>query len=778
ATGFEAIVHGFPVATGALLLGKGLAAVAVLGVLIAACGAAGLLLLVLQTGGRVELWPLVLVFGLVLAPTFLLWTAFVTALMTVVRQRSAALALGLAALALTGFQFARGAMTWASNWPLWGALRWSDLDTFPLNGGALLLNRAAALALTVFLSAIAFIFFTRTERDAVTALERLRPARLLRGALRLAPFALLPVLAIGFLGIQVRDGFQGEAAETQAREYWRRNAATWREAVPPAVTYVDVELDLEPSTRRARVQGTYTLVNPTAEPMRWLPFTVGPSSGPVAWQVDGLPVSADDRAGLHILTLAAPLPPGGTVRVGFAYTAIHPRGLTRNGGGTGTFILPAGVLLSTHRGDFLPVPGFVAETGMGQEDRPEPAVFPDGSSPSPRPGSDRRASFMTRVKVRAPSAYTVNSVGVKTGEWTEGGRTTVVWESDHPVGALNVLAGRWDVRQREGSAVFFHPAHPYNVDEILGTLVAARVRYSEWFHPYPWRELRLSEFPDLETNATAFPTNISFSEGIGFLTGGGPGAGLAFSVTAHEAAHQWWGHLLAAGDGPGTGLLVEGMANYSALLLHEAEGGPAARIAFARQLERGYLERRRVSAERAVLDTVERTASDEAVLSQKGAWVLWMLHNHLGRERMLAGLRELIGHHLTSGRYATPRDLVAALEAQAADPAAYRAVVEQWLAGVVLPEYGVSAAAVEPTADGWRAEATITNLGTGTAVVEVAAVRGERERRTVLRLPPGRSGQAVWRLDFRPERIVVDPDALVLQLNRDRAVAELPRPRG
>jgi ABC-2 type transport system permease protein len=458
ATGFDAIFHATPVSNGAILLGKGLAGAAVIGVLTAACGATGLLLLLLQTGGRVELWPLALVFGLVLAPTFLLWTAFVTAVMAVLRHRTAALAVGLAALVLTGFRFAGGSMTWVSNWPLWGALRWSDMGTFPLNSGALMLNRAAALAFAVFLFAIALTFLTRTERDAAAALRRLQPARWLGGALRLAPFAALPVLISGFLAIQVRTGFQGERAEERAREHWRQNAATWRDVAPPVISRIDVRLDLEPSARRLRAAGSYAVVNQTGEPMRWLPFTVGPSFDKVAWTLDGVPAVAEDRAGLHILTPERPLLPGATARVGFAYTAIHPRGITRNGGGASTFILPAGVLLSTHRGDFLPVPGFVEGTGLDAEDRPVPAAFPDGSVPaSARPDARRSFPFTTRVEVNAPSAYTVNAVGVKTAEWTAAGRTTAVWESDAPVAALNVIAGRWAVRRQGGTAVFFHP---------------------------------------------------------------------------------------------------------------------------------------------------------------------------------------------------------------------------------------------------------------------------------------------------------------------------------
>ena len=62
------------------------------------------------------------------------------------------------------------------------------------------------------------------------------------------------------------------------------------------------------------------------------------------------------------------------------------------------------------------------------------------------------------------------------------------------------------------------PGHRYNVDEIRECLDAARRYYSEWFFPYPWKELKLSEFPAWPRYAQGFPTNITFSEGVGFLT--------------------------------------------------------------------------------------------------------------------------------------------------------------------------------------------------------------------------------------------------------------------
>ncbi|HSG38736.1 MAG TPA: M1 family aminopeptidase [Thermoanaerobaculia bacterium] len=771
--GFALIFYSAPFRTGAMLLAKGLAGAVLAAVILLGSAAASLAVLALQGRGRVEVWPFLVVWGLLLPPTFFAWSAFVTAVLAIVRERYATYAVGLGALLLTVYGFLSGRMTWVSNWPLWGALRWSDMGAFDLNAGALLLNRLLVASAGVFFAALAIRFFPRTESDATGTLHRLRPRNVFRSALRLAPFALPPLLAGGWLAHQVDNGFQSEAAQGQARAYWRRNVATWDGVTPPALTHMDLKVALEPRLRTATVAGTFTMVNRAAEPMGLLPFTVRPSFRGLAWTLDGAAAEPEDRSGLHVLQPAAPLRPGQEVRVGFSYQARYPEGMTRNGGGAAQFVLPSGVVLHTLRDDFLPVPGFVGSLGWAGEDSPEPRSYPDDFWKARlAPISGQEDAFTTRIEVTAPSEYTVNSVGEKTAESARGGRTTVVWESGAPVRAVNIVAGRWAVRRRDGAAVFHHPGHPYNVEEMLNALAAARARFSEWFHPYPWRELRLSQFPNQASNAQGFPSNLSFSESSGFLSKGAGGA--AFVVTAHEAAHQWWGNLLTPGEGPGADVLIEGMAHYSALLLVEAELGLQGRMDLARSFESSYGKRRRVDSELPLVKTQDNGRdSDETVIYDKGAWVMWMLHNHLGRDRMLAGLQAFFRAWHASPDHPSLQDLIAALRPYAADPAAYQAFVEQWFFGVVLPEYRVSDAEAVPAGGAWRISATIENVGTGVASVELAAVRGGHPdgKRTAVTLAPGRPLRVSWTAGFRPERIVVDPDVLVLQLNRGRAAA-------
>ena len=364
--------------------------------------------------------------------------------------------------------------------------------------------------------------------------------------------------------------------------------------------------------------------------------------------------------------------------------------MPRRDGVVEQFVLPAGVVLHTLRDSFLPVPGFDPGLGHAVGEAPAP---PRGAAAQrtarTRPAAGFPHAFTTRIAVTAPTGYTVNSVGTRSATIHDGDRTTVVWESAVPVRAVNVVAGRWEVQRRDGAAVFHHPEHGRNAPEMLDALVAARQRYGAWFGPYPWPELRLSEFPDRVTLAQGFASNIAFSEGLGFPARSSPDQRLPFTVTAHEAAHQWWGNLVTVADAPGADVLLEGMANYSTLLLHEAELGPRARIPFATQLERQYRDGRRRGTERPLLEMVDTGEPGTAtVVFDKGAWAFWMLHRHLGAERMLAGLREFATtHRADTGIYPTLGDLLATLRTCATDPAAYEALVDQWFARVVLPDW-------------------------------------------------------------------------------------------
>jgi hypothetical protein len=111
--------------------------------------------------------------------------------------------------------------------------------------------------------------------------------------------------------------------------------------------------------------------------------------------------------------------------------------------------------------------------------------------------------------------------------------------------------------------------------------------------------------------------------------------------------------------------------------------------------------------------------------------------------------------------------------------------VKQWFHEVVVPEFKLEEAKKTGAEERWTATVRVTNAGAGTVPVEIAAARGERfdekgapkpdyqEARTRIEIGKGESKDVTIDCPFEPERIDVDPDALVLQLRRNHATIKL-----
>jgi ABC-2 type transport system permease protein len=785
-TGTAAMIYATPVRSAALLLGKSVANVVVGGVILLAALLGCIAVLAIQGTVAFSPWPFVVVWGLVLVPTFLVWSAFVTAVAALLRNRYVTHAVCLGVLILTGYAQLSGHMNWAGNWDAWGVITWSDMGPLELNRLPLALNRLMVLSLTALLVAVAVRFFARRDFDAARIVHRLRPAPLLGQGLRLLPFVVVPAALGGWLYGAVVDGFQGARARERDKDYWRENVSTWRDAPEPSIAAVDIDLELEPSRHWFGSSGTYDLYNPDPEPLARFALTGGEHWENVKWTFNGEPYEPDDRSRLYVFTPPRPLGPDDRVRIGFAFEGFYPRGITENGGGASEFILPCGVVLTSLSPAIAPIVGYVEGIGVDEDNEYESRDYPDDFYEGvTEPAFGTSLPFSTRLRITGPAAYRYNSVGVLLSDRIEGDRRTVVWESDHPVTFFNVVAGRWDIRHGKETSIYYHPGHPYNVDEMSQALDAARRYYSEWFHPYPWRDLKLSEFPALAGYAQGFATNITFSESIGFLTRSEPRTNMAFIVTAHESAHQWWGNLLMPGKGPGGNILSEGMAHFSTILLLEQVKGLRERIEFCRRIEESYGDDRVVDSERPLVRTDGTRPGDRTVTYDKGGWVFWMLLNVMGREAALEGLRDFIDHYRGDPDHPVLQDFVAFMRPFAPDPDAFDDFVDAWFFDVVVPEYRLShaaAAADDPDAGTWLVTLTIRNRGTARMPVEVAAARGERfddegdanpaycDERVTVTLGAGEEAEVTIPCDFEPDRVVVDPDARVLQLNRESAI--------
>ena len=788
-SGLASIHYATPLATTSLLLGKCIANT-VLGLAVVFTTMAGCAIVLLVQGQvAFDIGPFALAWGVLLAPTFLVWTAFVSAAFAVTGNRYGTYILGLGAMALTGFYQAREKMTWTFNWDLWSAVRWSDISVFELDRLALVLNRVMVLGLAAFFIVLTVRLFSRREMDATRLVHALRPRALGGALLALLPFAVVPLVCGVALAFMVHGGREGAVARKLQRDYWKKNVETWKGSKSPSLAAADLELEFDPAKSRLRSKGVYTVQNRTADTLEQIAVSGGLHWKNVRWTLDGAAVEPDNRARLYVFTPAAPLAPGQRARIGFEFEGRYPDGVSKNGAGTMEYVLPSGVVVTGFSSTAIaPMLGYLAEVGVERDkNETDPRVYPDDYwkkvLPAGLPMFDGWCD--TRIRVTGPADMMHNATGERVSERVEGGRRTTEWRSDAPVRAFNVVLGRWKVKRADGVAVFYDARHPYNVDEMLDALAAARRWYGEWFAPYPWKELRLSEFPGLASYAQGPPTNITFSENIGFLTKSEPKANAAFWITAHEAAHQWWPCMAMPGEGPGGEVLSEGLAHFSTILLTEQARGLEQRIAFCKQIEDRYGNTRQRDSERPLVKVDGSLPGDRRIIYDRGGFVFWMLHQVMGREANLAAHREYLNTYRDSQDHPLIEEYLVIMRRHAPDPAAFDAFTKQWFFGTVVPQYLITDAEMVRAGDGWEVRARVKNVGTGNVPVEIAAVRGERfakqrtkenawhDARATLRLAAGEEKPVMIRCAFAPEKLVVDPDVRVLALERQKAEVKL-----
>jgi ABC-2 type transport system permease protein len=212
--------------------------------------------------------------------------------------------------------------------------------------------------------------------------------------------------------------------------------------------------------------------------------------------------------------------------------------------------------------------------------------------------------------------------------------------------------------------------------------------------------VRIVEFPRYQSFAQSFPTTVPYSEGIGFITRvreKDDDLDMPFFVTAHEVAHQWWGHQVIGAYAQGSAMLVESMAEYSALVVMEKRYGAASVQKFLRHELDEYLSGR--STERKKEQPLIRTEGQAYIHYNKGSLTLYALRDYIGEAAINRALRRFLSEHAyETAPYATARDLVAALRDETPDSLKY--VITDLFETITLFDNKTDTARVAKRADG------------------------------------------------------------------------------
>ncbi|HYR11209.1 MAG TPA: M1 family aminopeptidase, partial [Longimicrobium sp.] len=564
---------------------------------------------------------------------------------------------------------------------LYGGTPWMPLSD--MNGAASFWT--GAWTFRVYWGAFAVLLLTAAHLlwrrgTAVRLRPRLANARrrLAGGPGWVAGAALLTFVAAGgcaYYNTNVLNDYRTQGAMEEYAVAYEKKYGKYAGLPQPRTVDLTLDVALYPEERRVVTKGSLRLRNLTSQPIPDIHVRVfGEDLELVRATLAGARLVSDDaRYRYRIYRLDRPMQPGEERVLSFE-TRLWLRGFRNQP--TNTRIVENGTFLN--EGHLMP---FIGMAGAGTLQ--DPAARRRHGLPE-APGTpkleDLAATAQTTygrgwaksdITVSTPADQTPLAPGNRVSDVVRGGRRVVRFVSDVPIHPrFSLQSARYAEKHRRHAgvdlAVYYHPAHAWNVDRMLDALAAALDYYQANFGPYPFDHARIVEFPGYYDFAQAFAGTIPYSETVGFISDYDEPEAMDYVtyLTAHELAHQYWAHQVVGADMEGRELLSETLSQYSAqMVVKKLRGEDYMRRYLQFELDR-YLEGRGYSAGEE--PTLTRVDGQDHVTYRKGALAMYLLQKRLGEDAVNRALRTLLERYRFAGApFPRSLDLVAALRAQA-----------------------------------------------------------------------------------------------------------------
>jgi hypothetical protein len=262
-------------------------------------------------------------------------------------------------------------------------------------------------------------------------------------------------------------------------------------------------------------------------------------------------------------------------------------------------------------------------------------------------------------------------------EWVEGNRRYFHYQMAQPMinfysvvsAEYELLYDQWvptdsNYGQPINLEIYHHKNHTHNLDRMMKSMKASFDYYTKHFGPYAYKQMRIMEFPRYRGYAQSLPGTVPFSESLGFILNidDDNDVDMAFYVTAHELAHQWWGLQVVAANVEGRDMILESLAQYSALMVLKAEYGDEKVEQFLKTQLKEYLRGRTIETK--IERPLALATGDPYIHYNKGALNLYALQDYISEEKVNIALQRFIkdwnafGGSLQRDRYATTEDLL------------------------------------------------------------------------------------------------------------------------
>ncbi|MGB0890777.1 MAG: M1 family aminopeptidase [Flavobacteriaceae bacterium] len=434
----------------------------------------------------------------------------------------------------------------------------------------------------------------------------------------------------------------------------------------PKIVDVNLKVELYPRTRSYEVKGEYILKNTTNTLIDEIHIQKLIASHvtlkDVTFEGD---VEVDDEYAKFdyiIYKLSKPLEVNATVKMSFTQIYI-PVGFEE--GRPNTRMVNNGTFIDN---TVLPTLGYnkkyeLSNAGVREEyklhPRPSKAKIDNNKElVNARSGGDSDG-----INLEVIVGTNINQTAIVSGKlqkkWKKNNRNYFHYKTINPIiNFYSIVSGEYEIKKdlwktdntQVDLEIYHHKEHKYNIERMMLAMQESLSYYSSNFTPYQYEQLRIMEFPRYQQFAQSFPGAIPFSEALGFVLdiNDKTDIDMAFYITAHEVAHQWFGMQIEAANVQGRNFVLETLSQYAAVMVFKKKYGKEKVIQFLELQQEEYKRKRKKVTKETTLSLVEE---QDFVYYNKGAIAMYKLQKLIGEDKVNLALRRFIKDWNTKDGY-------------------------------------------------------------------------------------------------------------------------------
>lgn len=511
-------------------------------------------------------------------------------------------------------------------------------------------------AFVALLFAIAVIFSSRGSEDVISMRWKAGKLRLSRQLVTLVICSVAVFAATGFYifyNLNIINRYTNRDDREQLQVDYEKTLKKYEFIAQPRITEVNLKVDIFPSKRDFVAEGFFIVKNKTTQVIGELHIqeanTPGNKTEYLRFDRKNGTKQSFEEFKYTIYQLETPLQPGDSLRMDFK-TVFNTQGFV-NTGESNTDVVFNGTFFSN---SYFPSFGYNSGVEMADDNDRKEKGLPARERMMER--NDPRGLSQSlfgddadHVKFEIVLSTDQDQIAIAPGylqkEWSENNRRLFHYKMDAPMcNFFSIISARYEVKRDKWNdvnlEVYYHKGHEYNLDKMMEGMKDALNYYSKNFSPYQYRQVRIMEFPRYATFAQSFANTIPFSEGIGFIAKvDDPDKDIdyVYYVTAHEVAHQWWGHQVMEAGVKGNAMLSESMSQYSALMVLKNKFTPEIIERYLKyELDR-YLSGR--ASERKKEQPLELVEGQGYIHYQKASLIFYALQDYISEDSVNAAFR-------------------------------------------------------------------------------------------------------------------------------------------